>query len=108
VDHVLILTSDILAEMNTLPPSDVSKHQDEIMYPLGVYENFSETNQPHEETENDMPMFIYSSLIHLRVILNRAHNTLYGASKLFDLRGSLPLTYYTQRDRDRLRSIPTT
>ena len=68
--------------MSTLPPTNVSKYQDVIMYPTGVYENFPETLSSSESTDEDMmTLFIYSSLIHLRVILNGAHNTLYGASK---------------------------
>lgn len=66
--------------MSTLPPTDVSKYQDEIMYPSGVYENFPE-GLPSTEDNGDLTLWIYSSLIHLRVILNGAHNTLYGASK---------------------------
>lgn len=71
--------------MSTLPPTNVSKYQDVIMYPTGVYESFPETlsNSHNESSDEDMmTLFIYSSLIHLRVILNGAHNTLYGASKL--------------------------
>jgi len=65
--------------MSTLPPTDVSKYQDEILYPSGVYENFPE-GLPSTEDNSDLTLWIYSSLIHLRVILNGAHNTLYGAS----------------------------
>lgn len=71
--------------MSTLPPTEVSKYQDVITYPTGVYETFPE-GLPASKDSNDedvMTLFIYSSLIHLRVILNGAHNTLYGASRLF-------------------------
>lgn len=85
----LQLESDILAEMSTLPPSGISAHQGDIMYPNGVSETF-----PNEEgsgflndgqldhrkgEEDDKSMMIYSSQIWLRVILNEAHNALYGA-----------------------------
>jgi hypothetical protein len=40
-------------------------------------------NNDTGDKEETMNLFIYSSLIHLRVILNGAHNTLYGASKSF-------------------------
>jgi len=68
--------------MSTLPPTNVSKYQDVITYPSGVYESFPDTLSSSNSSDDDMmTLFIYSSLIHLRVILNGAHNTLYGASK---------------------------
>ncbi|KAJ6192794.1 hypothetical protein J3E72DRAFT_443075 [Bipolaris maydis] len=54
----LQLESDILAEMSNLPPSGISAHQSDIMYPEGLY----------------------STQTFLRVILNVAHNALYGPS----------------------------
>ncbi|KAF2730089.1 hypothetical protein EJ04DRAFT_445911 [Polyplosphaeria fusca] len=78
----LQLETDILAEMSTLPPSDISKYQEEVSYPSGVFEKMPESlnfdddnNSEHEKT-----MWTYSSQIHLRVILNEAHNTLYGGN----------------------------
>ena len=51
------------------------------MYPEGVYEKFpaDETEVP-VAPEGDTSMLIYSSQIWLRVILNEAHNALYGAN----------------------------
>lgn len=57
------------------------------MYPAGVYESFPVEGvdgipisipQPRSNPNNDREMMIYSSQIYLRVILNDAHNTLYG------------------------------
>jgi hypothetical protein len=80
--------SDIVAEMSTLPMSRVTEHQSYIMYPAGVYDYFpvdgKEMAAPVPETkkpEDDKDMMIYSSQIWMRVILNEAHNALYGASK---------------------------
>ncbi|ORY11806.1 hypothetical protein BCR34DRAFT_483538 [Clohesyomyces aquaticus] len=75
----LQLESDILAELSTLPPSEISKYANEIAYPSGVYEKFPETVTYGDGSEHDRVMWIYSSQIHLRVILNEAHNMLYGA-----------------------------
>lgn len=85
----LQLESDILAEMSTLPTSGISRHQSDIMYPEGVYENVPVENgdsrdgrQDEDRREGgrtDDPMLMYSSQIWLRVILNEAHNALYGA-----------------------------
>jgi len=87
----LQLESDILAEMSTLPPSGISEHQSDIMYPAGVSDRFPTEDgagyedQPQEEGQeinasDAYAMMIYSSQIWLRVILNEAHNALYGAS----------------------------
>lgn len=79
----LQLESDILAEMSTLPPSNISAHQSDIMYPEGVYEydKFGEeTADRRVGRPADISMLIYSSQIWLRVILNEAHNALYGAN----------------------------
>lgn len=86
----LQLESDILAEMSALTPSEVSEHQSVIMYPAGVSDRFPTEdgagyeNQPQEGQQIDASdacaMMIYSSQIWLRVILNEAHNALYGAS----------------------------
>jgi hypothetical protein len=55
----------------------MSKFQDEISYPTGVFEKLPGKG-PIDLTDNSTDMWIYSSQIHLRVILNRAHNTLYN------------------------------
>lgn len=77
----LQLETDILAELSTLPPSEISKHQEDISYPSGVFEKFPDQMAYNETSNHDKTMWIYSSQIHLRVILNEAHNTLYGAGK---------------------------
>ncbi|PSN58572.1 hypothetical protein BS50DRAFT_580643 [Corynespora cassiicola Philippines] len=79
----LQLETDILAEMSTLPPTEISKYQDRISYPSGIFEKFPTSPDAmtcNENSEQDKMMWIYSSHIHLRVILNEAHNTLYGAT----------------------------
>jgi hypothetical protein len=54
------------------------------MYPAGVCESFPIDGmglvvpQPRKKPEDDTEMMIYSSQIYLRVILNEAHNSLYG------------------------------
>ena len=80
VDSTNDSPSDILAEMSTLPPSDISKHQEDIAYPSGVYEQLPDSANFDSNNEHEKTMWTYSSQIHLRVILNEAHNTLYGAS----------------------------
>jgi len=88
----LQLESDILAEMSTLPPSRISDFQSEIAYPDGVYESVPITSVPDAGTIVEEKMFadpqtqegsmlMYSSQIWLRVILNEAHNMLYGRSE---------------------------
>jgi hypothetical protein len=91
----LQLESDILAEMSTLPPSRISDFQSEIAYPDGVYESVPiESGTSVEEKMFADPqtqegsMLMYSSQIWLRVILNEAHNMLYGRSKWQILRMS--------------------
>lgn len=76
----LQLETDILAEMSSLPASEISKYQDEVAYPSGVYERVTlDSNSAYNESsDSDIFMFIYSSQIHLRVILNQAHNNLYS------------------------------
>ncbi|KAH8699411.1 hypothetical protein GQ44DRAFT_632756 [Phaeosphaeriaceae sp. PMI808] len=80
------LESDIVAELSTLPTSSVTMYQDHIMYPAGVYEHFPVDGKEMTEglldqkSDEDKNMMIYSSQIYLRVILNEAHNALYGAS----------------------------
>lgn len=77
--------SDIVAEMSTLPPSGISAHQNLIMYPTGVTETFpsaegqgfSGVDRQYEIDE--ISMMFYSSQIWLRVLLNEAHNSLYGS-----------------------------
>ena len=89
----LQLESDILAEMSILPPSRISDFQSEIAYPDGVYESVPiESGTSVEEKMFADPqiqegsMLMYSSQIWLRVILNEAHNMLYGrnARRSFD------------------------
>ncbi|KAI4640122.1 hypothetical protein J4E93_008922 [Alternaria ventricosa] len=83
----LQLESDILAEMSTLPPSGISAHQSEIMYPEGVNESClqdQDNNFAPQEVEvragprQDLMMKLYSTQTFLRVVLNVAHNALYG------------------------------
>ncbi|KAF2819543.1 C6 zinc finger domain-containing protein [Ophiobolus disseminans] len=87
------LESDIVAEMSTLPTSSVTMHQNHIMYPAGVYDHFPVDGKElaasipeRKRPEDDKDIMIYSSQIWMRVILNEAHNALYGASgnKSFD------------------------
>ncbi|KAF2687795.1 hypothetical protein K458DRAFT_170339 [Lentithecium fluviatile CBS 122367] len=85
----LQLETDILAEMSTLPPTEVSKYQDDILYPSGVYEKFPDDLHIQDDSDDHI-LFIYSSLIHLRVVLNGAHNTLYGAKNRKTPRGYNP------------------
>jgi hypothetical protein len=73
-----------VAELSTLPTSSVTTFQSTIMYPANVCESFPidgmglVVQQPRKEADQDKEMMIYSSQIYLRVILNEAHNTLYG------------------------------
>ncbi|EOA85329.1 uncharacterized protein SETTUDRAFT_137903 [Exserohilum turcica Et28A] len=83
----LQLESDILAEMSTLPPSGISAHQSDIMYPEGVNETWLQEDSSSAQQEdvtagprNDLMMKLYSTQTFLRVILNVAHNALYGPS----------------------------
>ncbi|OSS44328.1 hypothetical protein B5807_11072 [Epicoccum nigrum] len=89
----LQLESDILAEMSTLPPSRISDFQSEIAYPDGVYESVPIESGTSVEDKlfadpktQEGSMLMYSSQIWLRVILNEAHNMLYGrnARRSFD------------------------
>ena len=82
--RLLIITRDILAEMSTLPATQVSKYQSDIMYPAGVYEHAPESPSI-PDTGTNVQLFIYSSLIHLRVLLNGAHNYLYASRKCYIL-----------------------
>lgn len=75
--NILMGHRDILAEMSNLPPSDISKYQETISYPSGVFEKFPDPTD-EDSPEHEKTMWTYSSMIHLRVILNEAHNTLYG------------------------------
>ncbi|KAF1963539.1 hypothetical protein CC80DRAFT_8306 [Byssothecium circinans] len=77
----LSLETDILAEMSTLPATQVSKYQSDIMYPAGVYEHAPESPVVPDSGTN-LQLYIYSSLIHLRVLLNGAHNYLYGSRSI--------------------------
>ncbi|KAL5407815.1 hypothetical protein PMIN04_011602 [Paraphaeosphaeria minitans] len=74
----LQMESDIIAEISELQPSAITQYQTHIEYPSGVYE-FDGTSM---HTKN---LFLYSSQIHLRVILNDAHNSLYGARLAIDI-----------------------
>jgi hypothetical protein len=58
------------------------------MYPAGVYDHFPVDGKEvtasipeRKKPEDDKDIMIYSSQIWMRVILNEAHNALYGASK---------------------------
>lgn len=58
------------------------------MYPAGVYDYFPVDGKEmvagipeNKKPEDDKDIMIYSSQIWMRVILNEAHNALYGASK---------------------------
>lgn len=82
------MARDIVAELSTLPTSSVTAHQNHMMYPAGVYDNFPidgkelalpVPEQPKPEDKQDL--MIYSSQIWMRIVLNEAHNALYGASK---------------------------
>ena len=84
--------------MNTLPTSDITVHQNQIMYPTGMSGYVSgegnemiEGTQANRNPEDDKDLMIYSSQIWMRVILNEAHNALSNASK------SLPKGCYTSR-----------
>lgn len=86
----LQLESDILAEMSTLPPSGISEYQTKIAYPDGVYESVpieSGTSVEDKMLANPQTkegsMLMYTSQIWLRVILNEAHNMLYGKSRFY-------------------------
>jgi hypothetical protein len=90
----LQLESDILAEMSTLPPSRISDFQSEIAYPDGVYESVPIESGTSVEDKlfadpktQEGSMLMYSSQIWLRVILNEAHNMLYGRSKYHIMTG---------------------
>jgi hypothetical protein len=67
--------------MSTLPPSRISEYQDKIQYPEGVFEKFPDA--PAEDatpTHSDKDtMYLYSSQIMLRIVLNEAHNSLYNS-----------------------------
>jgi hypothetical protein len=82
----LQLESDILAELSTLPVSEISKYQDEISYPEGVFENAYDHDPAmySESTHSQKTMILYSGQIHLRVVLNQAHNTLYNRKRKKD------------------------
>lgn len=77
--------------MSALPASSLTEHQGEIMYPDGVLNKFPleesdkvmmEYMNPKKPSDHDdRIMEFYSSLISMRIILNGAHNALYGASK---------------------------
>ncbi|KAF2625006.1 hypothetical protein BU25DRAFT_373295 [Macroventuria anomochaeta] len=81
----LQLESDILAEMSTLPPSSITDFQSEIAYPDGVYESVPIESGTSVEKKffanpktQEAFMLMHISQIWLRVILNEAHNMLYG------------------------------
>ncbi|KAF9733463.1 hypothetical protein PMIN06_009150 [Paraphaeosphaeria minitans] len=81
----LQMESDIIAEISELEPSAITKYQTNIEYPSGVYESFGEGMPEFDGTSvHTKNLFLYSSQIHLRVILNDAHNSLYGARLGFD------------------------
>lgn len=75
--------------MSTLPPSGISAHQSEIMYPEGVNESWAQgpdRNLVQREVEvragpgQGLMMKLYTTQTFLRVVLNVAHNALYGPS----------------------------
>jgi hypothetical protein len=77
--------------MSTLPPSGISAHQDIILYPEGVNENWGPEQDNDDVQQEDMRnmrnkqekewmMKLYSTQMFLRVVLNVAHNALYGPS----------------------------
>lgn len=79
--------------MSTHLPSRISDFQSEIAYPDGVNESVpieSRTSVEEKMFANPQTqegsMLMYSSQIWLRVILNEAHNMLYGRSKWLILR----------------------
>ncbi|KAL5114396.1 hypothetical protein ACEQ8H_007706 [Pleosporales sp. CAS-2024a] len=87
----LQLESDIVAELSTLPTSSVTSYQSFIMYPAGVCESFPIDGmsmivpEPLTRPNEDIELMIYSSQIYLRVIMNEAHNQLYGSkTRTFD------------------------
>jgi hypothetical protein len=76
--------------------SQVTQHQDFIMYPAGVYEYLPIDGKEvggsvpvKKKPEDDKVIIIYLNQIWMRVILNEAHNALYRAGilylKAFDL-----------------------
>ncbi|KAF2195515.1 hypothetical protein K469DRAFT_681823 [Zopfia rhizophila CBS 207.26] len=83
----LQLESDILAEISTLPPSGISRYQDDIAYPTGVFEHLPDAKGYDDNSEHDRIMYYYSTQIHLRVILNEAHNGLYRSADRRNLSG---------------------
>jgi hypothetical protein len=77
-----------VAELSTLPTSHITTYQNYVMYPAGVCESFpvdigGMAGLPASAIKSveDRNMMIYSSQIYLRVILNEAHNELYGAGR---------------------------
>jgi hypothetical protein len=76
--------------MSSLPTSSITSHQSDIMWPEGVYEYFALNDKgtvvdtlPEPQTNKDIVMMVYTGQIWLRIILNEAHNALYGASKFY-------------------------
>ncbi|KAH4354172.1 hypothetical protein HBH99_257150 [Parastagonospora nodorum] len=74
--------------MSPLTTSDITAYQGRIMYPAGVRESFpingmSMALQELQARPNeDDVLMIYSSQIYLRIIMNEAHNQLYGKQEL--------------------------
>lgn len=78
--------------MSALPASSLTEHQSDIMYPDGVLDKFPldendkvmmEYIKPKRASDHDdRIMKFYSGHISMRIILNGAHNALYGASKI--------------------------
>ena len=77
--------------MSTLPSSGISAHQEIILYPEGVNENWGPDQDNDDEQQegmltlrnkqkNEWMMKLYSTQMFLRVVLNLAHNALYGSS----------------------------
>ena len=72
------MISDLLAELSTLPPSPISRFEGKIAYPSASRDPITTKANTVESTEEEETMLFYSSQIHLRGIINSAHNTLYN------------------------------
>ncbi|KAH5617756.1 hypothetical protein HBI23_250440 [Parastagonospora nodorum] len=106
----LQLESDMVAEMSTLPTSPITAYQSFIMYPAGVRESFPidgmsmDVQEPQARPNEDNELMIYSSQIYLRVIMNEAHNQLYGSkSKSFDENDAKAVAVHVMNHMDVLR-----
>ncbi|KAH5982902.1 hypothetical protein HBI07_251850 [Parastagonospora nodorum] len=80
------------------------------MYPAGVRESFPidgmsmDVQEPQARPNEDNELMIYSSQIYLRVIMNEAHNQLYGSkSKSFDENDAKAVAVHVMNHMDVLR-----